>query len=121
MRLFWILPEQLAGLLMADLRDRIAWLLWCANEGYLTDADRAGVSNIFTADPRTLHPDDAFSLPKWRGMADAVIAELGEIPDRSFVDDHGRTWEWCGGEPETWAWRIANLRTGTDEKGWGCG
>ena len=60
-----------------DLRTRIAWLLWCANEGYLTEADRAGVSNIFTADPATLHPDDAFSLPKWLGMADAVIRELG--------------------------------------------
>lgn len=61
---------------MADLRTKIAWLLWCANEGYLTEADRAGVSNIFTADPATLHPDDAFSLPKWLGMADALIREL---------------------------------------------
>ena len=61
---------------MSELRDRIAWLLWCANEGYLTADDRAGVSNIFTADPATLHPDDVFSLPKWRGMADAVIADL---------------------------------------------
>lgn len=60
-----------------NLRDRIAWLMWCANEGYLTDADRAGVSNIFTADPATLHPDDEFSLPRWRGMADAVIEALG--------------------------------------------
>lgn len=64
---------------MADLRTKIAWLLWCANEGYLTEADRAGVSNIFTADPATLHPDDAFSLPKWLGMADALIRELGLI------------------------------------------
>ena len=60
-----------------SLRTKIAWLLWCANEGYLTEADRAGVSNIFIADPATLHPDDAFSLPKWLGMADAVIAVLG--------------------------------------------
>jgi len=58
------------------LRTRIAWLMWCANEGYLTDADRALVSNIFTADPTTLHPDDAFSLPRWLEMADAVIRDL---------------------------------------------
>ena len=41
--------------------------------------------------------------------ADAVIAELGAIPDRSFTDDQGRTWEWCGGEPGTWAWRITRI------------
>ena len=68
-----------------SLRDRIAWLLWCANEGYLTDDDRAGVSNIFTADPSALHPDDAFSLPHWRGMADAVILELEAVPQRIML------------------------------------
>ena len=26
--------------------------------------------------------------------ADAVIAELGAIPDRQFVDDQGRRWEY---------------------------
>lgn len=31
------------------------------------------------------------------------------IPDRTFVDDHGRTWEWCGGQDGTWAWRITDL------------
>ena len=80
---------------MADtLRDRIAWLMWCANEGYLTDADRAGVSNIFTADPATLHPDDAFSLPRWREMADAILAAPGiavvELPE---PDGDGDSWE----------------------------
>ena len=38
-------------------------------------------------------------------VADAVIRELN-IPDRTHVDDQGRTWEWCGGQPGTWAWRI---------------
>ena len=42
-------------------------------------------------------------------LADAVIAELGPIPDRTYVDDQGRTWEWCGGQPGTWAWRITQL------------
>lgn len=31
------------------------------------------------------------------------------IPDRTFIDDLGRRWEWCGGEPDTWAWRITDL------------
>ena len=82
---------------MADLRTKIAWLLWCANEGYLTEADRAGVSNIFTADPATLHPDDAFSLPKWLGMADAVIRALGltqqSLFDGIISDGEPRPWE----------------------------
>lgn len=41
--------------------------------------------------------------------ADAVIRELGSIPDRTHTDEHGRTWEWCGGQPGTWAWRITRL------------
>lgn len=42
-------------------------------------------------------------------VADAVIRELGPIPDRCHVDDQGRVWEWCGGQPGTWAWRITRL------------
>jgi len=34
----------------------------------------------------------------------------GGIPDRTFVDDLGRRWEWCGGEEGTWAWRVTHLR-----------
>lgn len=30
-------------------------------------------------------------------------------PDRKFVDDLGRRWEWCGGVEGTWAWRITGL------------
>ena len=30
-------------------------------------------------------------------------------PDRTFVDDLGRRWEWCGGVPGTWAWRVTHL------------
>ena len=41
--------------------------------------------------------------------ADAVIRELGSIPDRTHTDDQGRVWEWCGGEPGTWAWRVTRL------------
>ena len=50
--------------------------------------------------------DDGFTWEDWLPLADAVIRELGPIPDRTHTDDQGRTWEWCGGETGTWAWRI---------------
>jgi hypothetical protein len=34
---------------------------------------------------------------------------MTDIPDRMFVDDLGRRWEWCGGESGTWAWRITDI------------
>lgn len=34
-----------------------------------------------------------------------LAREVAAMPDRTFVDDRGFTWEWCGGEPGTWAWR----------------
>jgi hypothetical protein len=49
-------------------------------------------------------------VPDWAyAIADAVMEMLGPIPDRSFMDDQGRTWQWCGGQPGTWAWRITDL------------
>ena len=67
---------------MTDLRDRIATALAEAQEAH------NGLSDL--------------------ELADAVIRELN-IPDRTHVDDEGRVWEWCGGEPGTWAWRITRL------------
>lgn len=34
-----------------------------------------------------------------------MTTQLTEAPDRSFIDDRGHHWEWCGGEEGTWAWR----------------
>jgi hypothetical protein len=39
-------------------------------------------------------------------MAAAVVEELGPVPDRTHTDDMGRKWEWCGGVPGTWGWRV---------------
>lgn len=39
------------------------------------------------------------------GLACAVAASVA-IPDRQFIDDMGRRWEWCGGTEGTWAWRV---------------
>lgn len=68
---------------MSDLRDRIADAIMQTCHG--------------------VYMDDAVDA------ADAVIKELGSIPDRQFTDDQGRTWEWCGGQPGTWAWRVTRL------------
>lgn len=40
---------------------------------------------------------------------DEAVAAAANVPDRTFVDDQGRRWEWCGGQPGTWAWRITSL------------
>lgn len=50
-----------------------------------------------------------FPEVNYTSLADAVIAELGSVPDREFTDDQGRHWEWCGGKPGTWAWRITRV------------
>jgi hypothetical protein len=58
----------------------------------------------------------------WRGvtdpaiLADAVVEALGAIPDRQHTDDEGRIWEWCGGQPGTWAWRITALADKSDQR-----
>jgi len=46
--------------------------------------------------------------------AEVTIGE-GEIPDRTFTDDRGHLWEWCGGQPGTWAWRRTAILDGTTE------
>ena len=50
-------------------------------------------------------------------ISDEYINSRGMFhePDRSHVDDEGRVWEWCGGEPGTWAWRITRLNK---REGW---
>lgn len=57
-------------------RELVAWLLWCANQGYVMAEDRAIVPNHFLDDPDTLHPTDRAELLGWLGMADEVIAAI---------------------------------------------
>jgi hypothetical protein len=43
-------------------------------------------------------------------VAEKIAAELADdIPEREFTDDLGRQWEWCGGQPRTWAWRVTAI------------
>lgn len=58
------------------LRAHVAWLLWCANQGYLNAVDRALTSNMFLEDPAGLHPDDLAERPHWLAMADEVLAAV---------------------------------------------
>lgn len=50
----------------------------------------------------------ALSRDEWVAhVAGRIETELTPaIPDRQFTDDIGRRWEWCGGQPGTWAWRT---------------
>jgi len=79
---------------MSDLRTRIM--------AALSKEDQLRVCKLSDADIRF--------------MADAVIAELGPIPDREFVDSDGNRWEWCGGQPGTWAWRITMMHRRTADE-----
>lgn len=56
-------------------RCKVAWLMWCLNEGYIEASDRAILSgNLFLEDPSKLHPDDAETRPGFLAMADQVLA-----------------------------------------------
>lgn len=50
-------------------------------------------------------PDRYMDWIDVNALACEVVASVA-IPDRSFRDDRGRRWEWCGGEEGTWEWRI---------------
>ena len=66
----------------------------------------------------TLFNDAADAIADWingapctdPAYARSLVNRLSvqQIPDRTFVDDLGRRWEWCGGQPGTWAWRITD-------------
>lgn len=58
------------------MRETVAWLLWCANQGYIKDEDRAVLTNWFLDDHRTLNIDDYESQAGWLSMADEVIAAI---------------------------------------------
>lgn len=81
------------------LRTRIAAAIYNACDDYtqkfLVRPDCPGASEL-----------EGDGKPVCYVLADAVIREVGPIPDRTHVDDQGRIWEWCGGQPGTWAWRI---------------
>lgn len=84
-----------------SLRDRIAAAA-AGHADYVSSGVRYCSCGEWSGDTAASRMD--FS----RHLADAVIRELN-IPDRTHVDDEGRVWEWCGGEPGTWAWRITRL------------
>jgi hypothetical protein len=58
------------------VRLRVAWLMWCLNQGYVDAEDRAILDNWLEEDPATLHSDDARLRPHLLAMADEVIAAV---------------------------------------------
>lgn len=55
-------------------RVRLAWLMWCYEQGYTDPADRAILTNWMGDDPATLHPDDMKQRDALLGMADEILA-----------------------------------------------
>lgn len=66
-------PDPSSG---GTLREDVAWLLWCLNQGYVNAADREILDNWLLEDPAQLHPDDAALRPHLLAMADQVIAAV---------------------------------------------
>ena len=102
---------------MSDLRDRITAAI-AAHEP-VTDYEGAD-GECIECDLNPRWPDAPILPPSdgWKRhaehLAGAIASELN-IPDRTHVDDQGRAWEWCGGQPGTWAWRITANGPTTDE------
>lgn len=57
-----------------QLRCKVAWLMWCLDEGYVKEEDRAILSNWLLDDPATLTEHDRELRPALLAMADQVIA-----------------------------------------------
>jgi hypothetical protein len=98
------MTEQEMSTMTDSLHDRIAEVLYRQHYRY--------------GNPDDITWDDLEPALKdvYRDDADAVIAELGAIPDRQHTDDEGRIWEWCGGQPGTWAWRITALADKSEQR-----
>lgn len=71
---------------LSTRRQRVAWLLWCADQGYLLKADRDVLddaatargesANLFLQPLDQLHADDLRDREGWLQLADAVIAAI---------------------------------------------
>lgn len=66
----------------AGLRERVAYLLWQVDQGYLTAEDRAIGENWMGHSDDRLAPDDLAARPHWLALADEVIAALDAAPGR---------------------------------------
>jgi len=57
-------------------REGVAWLLWCANHGYLLRSDRTILTSHFGQPAEHIHPDDQAEIPGWLELADDLRAVL---------------------------------------------
>jgi hypothetical protein len=62
-------------------------------------------SNIESVYYELLTEDECQTYRVW---AKSALAAMDTIPDQCFIDDMGRKWEWCGGTPDTWEWRMTD-------------
>lgn len=55
------------------LVERVAYLLWQVNQGYILPEDRAIGTNWFAEPAKQQHPDDQAERPGWIDLAETVI------------------------------------------------
>jgi hypothetical protein len=59
-----------------DLRERIGWMLWCLDQGYVKAEDIAILNNWLLEDEATLTAEDRALKVSLLEMADLVIAAV---------------------------------------------
>lgn len=59
-----------------DLRQHVAWLIWCYDQGYRKPEDRAILTNWTGRDPSTLTPKDTAEQAALLAMADDIILTI---------------------------------------------
>jgi len=59
-------------------RYRLAWLMWCFDQGYRTPEDRALMTNWMLEPDDQQHPDDLVEKEQLLRMADEVLVAMAE-------------------------------------------
>lgn len=67
-------------------RERLAWLMWCYQQGYTDPEDRVIITNWMANDPAILTADDVEEREHLLTMADEVLDALAE----ESADDRDR-------------------------------
>ena len=58
------------------MREKIAFLLWCYQHGYVSAQDRLGMNNWMLGDPAKMHPDDVIERANLLELADEILKEI---------------------------------------------
>lgn len=73
--------------IVASVVERVAYLLWQVNEGYLTAEDRARGTNWFAEPIENQNADDQAERPHWIALAEEVISEVRALDDTAGLTE----------------------------------